>query len=233
MVVCDLGSATSILFMVLSAITSVGMLAYKAGLVEVIRLRWNERVLLKAEQERAAVQSALQRPIAVPEGQDSQNISLPPSVNACVLGMPPAAGNSLAPLTNAGSGASSSEASSFQAAPDTPAVAHSLPVPAPVLLNPEFAVARSAPSDATASGSAAAAAGTLRDTANQTFRGKCPAWNRNVYSTHEGRVKEGDRYYHQECVKGPCSKCGRNVFAEQERGRDGPGAPYFHITCPP
>ncbi len=30
-------------------------------------------------------------------------------------------------------------------------------------------------------------------------------------------MKDGDRYYHQECVKGPCSKCGKNVFAEQGR----------------
>ena len=231
MVVCDLGSVTSILLMLLSAITSVGMLAYKVGLVEVIRLRWNERVVLKVEQERAAVQSALQRPIAVPEGQDSQSASLPPIGSAFVLGTPPAAATGSLP--GPGSGASSSEASSSPAVADAHAVAHSVPVPAPIPLNPDFTVARNAPLVATASGSAAAAAGALRDPANETFRGKCPACSRNVYSTHEGRVKEGDRYYHQECVKGPCSKCGRNVFAEQERGRDGPGAPYFHITCPP
>jgi hypothetical protein len=52
-----------------------------------------------------------------------------------------------------------------------------------------------------------------------------------VYSSDEGRVKEGDHYYHRECVKGVCSRCGNSVYGDQERGRD--EDTYYHIQCPP
>jgi hypothetical protein len=49
-------------------------------------------------------------------------------------------------------------------------------------------------------------------------------------SDDDGRVRDGDWYYHQRCVKGVCSQCGDNVYADQARGFDD-GA-YYHLECP-
>jgi hypothetical protein len=95
--------------------------------------------------------------------------------------------------------------------------------PAPAGLDPEFAVAPVALSPAVASG-------TSRAPAPGAFRGECPACKKGVYTTDEGRVREGDSYYHEGCVKGACSKCGDNVYGDQARGHEN-GA-YFHLECP-
>jgi hypothetical protein len=87
--------------------------------------------------------------------------------------------------------------------------------PAPAGLEPEFAVA----------------SGISRAPALGAFRGECPACKKGVYTTDEGRVREGDSYYHEGCVKGACSKCGNNVYGDQARGHEN-GA-YFHLECPP
>jgi hypothetical protein len=96
--------------------------------------------------------------------------------------------------------------------------------PAPAGLDPEFAVAPAALS-------AAVASGISRAPAPGAFRGECPACKEGVYTTDEGRVREGDSYYHEGCVKGACSKCGGNVYGDQPRGYEN-GA-YFHLECPP
>jgi hypothetical protein len=33
-----------------------------------------------------------------------------------------------------------------------------------------------------------------------------------------------------DCLKGKCAKCSKNVYVNQERGRDGDA--YHHIQCP-
>jgi uncharacterized protein with PQ loop repeat len=95
---------------------------------------------------------------------------------------------------------------------------------APAGLEPEFAVAPAALLPAIASGIS-------RAPAPGAFRGECPACKEGVYTTDEGRVREGDSYYHEGCVKGACSKCGENVYGDQARGHEN-GA-YFHLECPP
>jgi hypothetical protein len=99
------------------------------------------------------------------------------------------------------------------------------PAPAAADLDPEFTLARNAPVIASAAGPSNGP-----QEPQGAFRGVCPACDRNVYSTDEGRIREGDRYYHLQCVKGVCGRCGQNVYGDQERGRD--GAMYYHIECP-
>jgi hypothetical protein len=91
-------------------------------------------------------------------------------------------------------------------------------------LDPEFAVARAALAQPVASTSQV-------PSGPGEFRGECPACKSGVYTTDDGRVKEGDKYYHQGCVKGACSKCGNNVYGDQVRGHENDA--YFHLECPP
>jgi hypothetical protein len=222
-VVCDLpADFNQLAVLILSTLSSAAMLAYKLGLVDQIRLR----ILLRAsyKQERDAL---LENLIDMRRSASS--------APAVPVGAVQSAGSeaAVAPVSIPGGQASSvpavpdlSPAASPPAAPPPAAApsARSVPTPAPAPLNPEFSVRRNLPT---------APAGSSGSSSSGGVRGTCPGCNRSVLSTDDGRVKEGDNYYHQECVKGPCSKCGKSVYADQERGREGPGAPYYHITCPP
>jgi hypothetical protein len=200
----------------LSTSTSIGMLAYKAGLIEALRLRYQERkrlrvelTLLLAELQRESEPSSSVGPVALP------------------LSGPPNSG-----VADVGDGASNAQPSANDA-PHAPAE-----VAAP---GPEFIVARNAASSsggtsssgsggAPSSGASGSTSGIASGSAG-ALRGECPACKRNVYTTDEGRVKEGNTYYHAECVKGVCTKCNNNVYGDQARSREGDA--YCHLECPP
>ena len=69
------------------------------------------------------------------------------------------------------------------------------------------------------------------DSSQPAVRGQCPACERPVYNTDEGRFSLRGTYYHAECVKGPCGCCGNQVLGDQDRSRL--GNVYFHNACPP
>ena len=89
----------------------------------------------------------------------------------------------------------------------------------------EFAVARNTQPTASSSSSS-----NVLPTPQGDFRGDCPVCGKAVYSTDDGRVRDGDDYYHKDCVKGTCCKCGMNVYATQERSKE--GTSYYHLECP-
>ena len=60
-------------------------------------------------------------------------------------------------------------------------------------------------------------------------RGVCDGCGQNVMSNHEGRKREGDKYYHPQCVKGNCGSCGRIVHANSERMKV--AGVYWHKDC--
>jgi hypothetical protein len=74
-----------------------------------------------------------------------------------------------------------------------------------------------------------ASAASQQAAAPPEVRGVCPGCERNVLSNDEGRHREDDIYYHSECVKGWCGRCGKIVHNN--------GAPtcvdgeYWHVGC--
>ena len=198
MIVCDLPvNGGQIALLVISTVTSVGMLAAKACKIVPIRLRRKEKEMLEAERTRLLAELS-------PTPSDS-----PPNSGAVSTSAAAASVQVLPASIGVGAQIASADVT------DGP--------PAPAGLDPEFAVAPVALSPAVASG-------TSRAPAPGAFRGECPACKKGVYTTDEGRVREGDSYYHEGCVKGACSKCGDNVYGDQARGHEN-GA-YFHLECP-
>ena len=51
----------------------------------------------------------------------------------------------------------------------------------------------------------------------------------NVLSNDEGRRREGDTYFHGDCVKGNCGGCGRIVHKDAPRAKI--GGEYWHDDC--
>ena len=60
-------------------------------------------------------------------------------------------------------------------------------------------------------------------------RGVCDGCGEHVMSDDEGRKREGDKYYHSDCIKGLCGGCGRIVHADAERVRL--SGIYWHRDC--
>ena len=236
--VCDLpANVKQLAVIMLSTISSAAMLAYKLSLCEQIRLRIAFRDAVKAQRDKLLEE--------LNSNSERQAVAAPQAATAH-------------PVQSAGSDAGAPQGGSgiqpFVASAPTSTPA---PLPAPPLapLNPEFTVMRTQSSNGSgdsagpsgnigiarlqglaASGSrqagTASAPNGSSESSSAGMRGICPGCNRSVLSTDDGRVKEGDHYYHQECAKGPCSKCGKGVYADQERARVGPGEPYYHIVCP-
>ena len=235
--VCDLpANVKQLAVIMLSTISSAAMLAYKLGLCEQLRLRIAFRDAVKAQRDKLLEElnsNAERQALVAPQAATANPVQSADSDSGA-----PQGGSSIQPFV-------------ASAPTSTPA-----PLPAPPLapLNPEFIVMRSQSSngpggragpsgsigiarlqDGAASGSRQAGQPSANGSSGSSsagMRGNCPGCNRSVLSTDDGRVKEGDRYYHQECAKGPCSKCGKGVYADQERARGGPGEPYYHIVCP-
>jgi hypothetical protein len=61
-----------------------------------------------------------------------------------------------------------------------------------------------------------------------SVRGVCPGCQRNVLS-NEGRWREGEQYFHSDCVKGMCGGCGKVVGKEALRSKI--GDMYWHDEC--
>ena len=91
----------------------------------------------------------------------------------------------------------------------------------PSASDPEFILSRAGPSRSAAPRPA--------EEAELSVRGVCDGCRRGVLSNDEGRIREGDKYYHAECVICQCGGCGRVVHAESAiaslRGV------YWHAEC--
>ena len=84
---------------------------------------------------------------------------------------------------------------------------------------PEFIVSRLAPPLASA----------IAPASEVSVRGVCDGCGQDVLSNDEGRKREGDKYYHEGCVKGQCGGCGRVVHAESARASI--RGVYWHAEC--
>ena len=60
-------------------------------------------------------------------------------------------------------------------------------------------------------------------------RGVCDGCGQNVMSNDEGRKREGDNYYHADCVRGQCGGCGRVVHTKSARASI--RGVYWHAEC--
>ena len=63
-------------------------------------------------------------------------------------------------------------------------------------------------------------------------RGRCDGCGLNVMSNDDGRQREGEAYFHQQCVKGHCGSCGLIVHA-RTLNRVYVGGRYYHPNCAP
>jgi hypothetical protein len=185
---CNL-SPRSTWITILSTVSSVGMLAYKLGIVKVIRLRRSERDLLRSESRRLNV--AVRHASGTAGAGAASGVMQPrgPSLGATVV-VPTA----VAPRT----------------ASDL-----------------EFIVSRAGPSRSAAPRLAGTAVAAVDE--DVSVRGVCDGCGQDVLSNDEGRKREGDKYYHEECVKGQCGGCGRVVHAESARASI--RGVYWHAEC--
>ena len=62
-----------------------------------------------------------------------------------------------------------------------------------------------------------------------TVRGICDGCGVGVLSNDNGRVREGESYFHAHCVRGHCGGCGLVVHAAS--GREKRGGVYWHAEC--
>ena len=60
-------------------------------------------------------------------------------------------------------------------------------------------------------------------------RGVCDGCGQNVMSDDEGRHREGNKYYHSNCIKGMCGHCNKIVHANAERVSQ--ADMYWHREC--
>ena len=69
----------------------------------------------------------------------------------------------------------------------------------------------------------------LNEEEHVEIRGVCDGCGQNVMSNDEGRKREGDNYYHAECVRGQCGGCGRVVHTKSARASI--RGVYWHAEC--
>ena len=198
---CDLPVASQqLLMVVLSTLTSVGFLGNKIGQLECLRLRWKERISLKVERTRVLTELAH-------GGRLESVIPGSPAAAPQTAAQPDSAP---APAGAAGAAVGSPSANDFILNRNTPAAAA-----------PNLGQVPHAPGTASAASQQAAAP--------PEVRGVCPGCARNVLSNDEGRHREDDIYYHSECVKGWCGRCGKIVHSNGARTWvDGE---YWHVGC--
>jgi hypothetical protein len=67
------------------------------------------------------------------------------------------------------------------------------------------------------------------DSEEAEVRGACDGCGENVMSSDEGRKREGNKYYHEQCIKGYCGGCGRIVHVDADRLRL--SGVYWHRDC--
>jgi hypothetical protein len=224
-------------FLVLNTMKTAGMLATKLVKLKQLPSIWSERQALQAEKEELAQSLACLENVENQLEMAALAASAPADNDASVDSLQYAAstddGSNTAPAAPA-LGASvpahvAAAGGAHNIAASAPVLAltrSSAPAPAPALaeLDPAFTLARNVPAASHAPGPSTVSQ------EPRAFRGVCPACRRDVYTSDKGQVKEGDHYYHQECVKGACTLCSKNVYGDQERGWDGDA--YYHIQCP-
>jgi hypothetical protein len=182
-----------------SMLTSFVMLAYKMAHVNVLQAEFQKYGVQRAELTRSITE-------LTPAGnQPAESAEAPPPSSAAA---PPAA----APVA----------AAPVAAAP-APAKAAPAP-PAPAKAGFGFVTTRNPPSVVAPVLSNVPAA-----QAAAVVRGVCPGCKANVMSDDDGRSREGDTYYHEQCIKGMCGGCGLIVHADSARVRR--GAEYWHTDC--
>jgi hypothetical protein len=91
----------------------------------------------------------------------------------------------------------------------------------PPASDPEFILSRAGPSRSAAPRPA--------EEAELSVRGVCDGCRRGVLSNDEGRIREGDKYFHAECVICQCGGCGRVVHAESAIAAL--QGVYWHAEC--
>ena len=182
------------------------MPAQQVGLIEVLRLRWSERDMLT--RPRLAPAFSAEAPSHVAESAAPASSPPPGQSGASASAIGVSVSRSVAPASAAsGSGASSGFVTSRTA-------------PAPVASNlAHVSHAAAAP----------AVVPTNQAQASRVVRGACPGCGQSVWSDDEGRMREGDSYFHGECFKGMCGGCGEVVHADQDRSKI--GGEYWHDDC--
>jgi hypothetical protein len=109
------------------------------------------------------------------------------------------------------------------------------PAPAPAAAAADgFITNRNAPAPAAAAlgnvpHAAAANVAAANAAGAPSVRGVCPGCQRNVLSNDEGRVREGEVYFHTDCIKGYCGGCGKVVHKEALRTKR--IGLYWHDQC--
>jgi hypothetical protein len=64
---------------------------------------------------------------------------------------------------------------------------------------------------------------------NGVVRGICDGCGENVMDADNGRVREGDKYYHAACIRGSCGGCHLIVHSNAERQQR--AGVYWHNDC--
>jgi hypothetical protein len=217
--VCDLTGMQTSIFL-LSMVSSCGMFMYKIGMTEALTLRYKEKDWLLVEQRRLFAENS----------SSPESVQVQAGASAAPAATPP--GNQLAPPAQQQQQQQQQQHQLVAAAPP----------PAP-----DFITHR----NVTASPSVVIANVQPVASSSRSVRGVCDGCLRNVWSDDEvrvlpcramcrcisaalgcgvqGRVREGERYYHEECVKGYCGGCGLVVHCNDLRQRlDGV---YWHADC--
>ena len=255
--VCDLAPSASTMTLFASLLTSFGMLMFKAAKVEVLSLKIKEGHQLRKEREElvAPPQGIAPAPIgqqhaAVPQLPAGSNgpiagHSAPGAANHAVhiepefVGgghvAPLALGPALPSMQNAHPANLPHPVHPPPAAvnvphpPHTPAHPHQQAPAKHALPHPQLqAPAKHAPAHPQAQAPAKHAPVPAQNPPTNV-RGICDGCGENVIDEDNGRVREGDKYYHAACIRGSCGGCHLIVHANAERQQR--AGVYWHNDC--
>jgi hypothetical protein len=223
---CNLAPATA-QTMLLSCMTSFLMLGWKFG--GAYRMYTKLGLLQKYgalyESVAAAVGPGLAQQLLPPEDGAEAAVA-PPQVAA------PAAVVAAGPPAAAGAGHADAHPPQLHDALAHPAAIHLIaqqavpPMPVVSLANmPSVPNIVHAPEESMPAANLANARGSEPG----AVRGVCDGCGENVMSNDEGRHREGNKYYHSNCVKGLCGHCNKIVHAIAERVFH--ADMYWHRAC--
>jgi hypothetical protein len=213
-----------------SLLTSFGMLMFKAAKTEVLGLKIKEGHQLRKEREELVgpPQGSTPAPIgqphaAVPQPSAGSNgpmagHSAPSAANHAVHIEPEfVGGGHVAPLAIGPALPSMQHAHPAN-------LAHPVHPPHPQLQAP----AKHAPPHPQAQAPAKHAPVPAHNPPTNV-RGICDGCGENVMDADNGRVREGDKYYHAACIRGSCGGCHLIVHANAERQQR--AGVYWHNDC--
>jgi hypothetical protein len=201
-VVCDLPiDFKQLALLIVGTLSSAAMLAYKISLCEQVRLRVTIKNSLKAQRATLLAEGAagLLVPAAAAGGRAAQAAMAQSAAAPASSGVP-----------TAQVGASSA--------------LHHAAEPADV----QFLGARTPAPPASGHALANVEHGNVNSEA-PTVRGICDCCGIGVLGSDNGRVREGEKYYHAQCVKGQCGGCG--LVVHSDANRENRGGVYWHIGC--